>query len=360
MTVLHYAAFHGQLAIVKEISNDLCEKNPAINNTNLTPLHEASKGGHLKIVRYFQEVLPDMSIPDSNGMNALHYAAKEGHNLVVKFLIETIPTDLQTKDGKTAKDLASCFGHESIAIYLQNLDRLMNETREESAIRRLENIHGKTYEMMILKIKNETEKELPTAIMTTVHLLSQSGWPSDINPCSDYNKEVCEKPTFHDNDMVHSCAICKLMLGASYFHPAKSCELLKKLDSGIISDETALPDIAVQRLSLWYDEKNDAWTKWSKLFGFYRVEKFLVKDKPTYTSEHEGGAYAVWYDENRNWAVGPSYLRGKKVWHCHFYAGGKVHSGGNDVCPTDTDYIWKYSANGKWTPAKRGFKIIKA
>ena len=25
------------------------------------------------------------------------------------------------------------------------------------------------------------------------------------------------------------------MLGASYFHPAKSCEILKKLDSGMIT-----------------------------------------------------------------------------------------------------------------------------
>ena len=45
----------------------------------------------------------------------------------------------------------------------------------------------------------------------------------------------CDKTTFHDEDAVHMCAICKEMFGASFFHPAKSCEILKKLDSGMIT-----------------------------------------------------------------------------------------------------------------------------
>ena len=45
----------------------------------------------------------------------------------------------------------------------------------------------------------------------------------------------CDKTTFHDEDVVHMCAICKEMFGASFFHPAKSCEILKKLDSGTIT-----------------------------------------------------------------------------------------------------------------------------
>ena len=44
----------------------------------------------------------------------------------------------------------------------------------------------------------------------------------------------CDKTTFHDEDVVHMCAICKEMFGASFFHPAKSCEVLQKLDSGMI------------------------------------------------------------------------------------------------------------------------------
>ena len=97
------------------------------------------------------------------------------------------------------------------------------------------------------------------------------------------------------------------------------------------------------------------------MFGFYMVEKSLVKGKPSYTSEHEEGAYAVWYDENRNWCLGPSFMAGKKEWHCSFYASGKVHSGADDFCPTDTDYVWQYSdRNGDWKPTNHSFKIISA
>ena len=128
--------------------------------------------------------------------------------------------------------------------------------------------------------------------------------------------------------------------------------------NALISDELACP---VKRLHVWYVEKNDAWTLHNKMFGFYRVEKSLVKGKPSYTSEHEEGAYAVWYDENRKWCLGPSSMRGKKEWHCSFYAGGKVHSGDDDFCPTDTDYVWQYSdRNGDWKPTNHGFKIISA
>ena len=128
--------------------------------------------------------------------------------------------------------------------------------------------------------------------------------------------------------------------------------------NALISDELAC---AVKRLHVWYVEKNDAWTLHNKMFGFYRVEKSLIKGKPSYTSEHEEGAYAVWYDENRNWCLGPSSMRGKKEWHCSFFAGGKVHSGDDDFCPTDTDYVWQYSdRNGDWKPTNHGFKIISA
>ena len=69
-----------------------------------------------------------------------------------------------------------------------------------------------------------------------------------------------------------------------------------------------------------------------------RKTTYLVKGKPSYTSEHEDGAYAVWFDDfddNRNyWCIGPSSSRGKKEWKCCFYAPGK----GDDIYPTDTGY----------------------
>ena len=126
----------------------------------------------------------------------------------------------------------------------------------------------------------------------------------------------------------------------------------------IISDDLASP---IKRLHISYVEKNDAWTQGKKMMGFYRVEKFLVNGKPSYTSEHKEGLYAVWYDENKNWCVGLSSMRGTKEWQPSFFAYGKVHSGGDDFCPTDTDYFWNYmDRNGVWKPTNQGFKIVSA
>ena len=197
-------------------------------------MHLASKSGHLEILQYFHKILSDISVTDSNGMNALHHAAKEGHLLLVDFLIDMIPIGTKDKYGKTAKDLATSNGHAAVVTYLQDLDRLSDETREQGAKRRLEKLNGKKYEMMISKIKDEIEKELQTTVKNTYEsLFSESEWPTNIKPCLDFNRGLCEKT--HDEDTIHGCGICKLMFGAFFFHPAKSCEILRKLDSGTIT-----------------------------------------------------------------------------------------------------------------------------
>ena len=91
---------------------------------------------------------------------------------------------------------------------------------------------GKKYEMMISKIKDEIEKELTTTVKNICQsLFKESEWPTNIKPCPDFNKGFCEKTIFHDEDTIHTCGICKLIFGGSFFHPAKSCEILRKLDS---------------------------------------------------------------------------------------------------------------------------------
>ena len=246
-SVLHSAASHGQLAIVEEICMDLDEKNPM--GDLMTPLHQASKDGHLETIQFFHKILSDISVADSNRMNSLHHAAKEGHILLVDFLIDFIPIGTKDKNCKTAKDLAAFNDHEDVVTYLQDLDRLSDETREQGATRRLEKLDGRKYEMMISKIKDEIEKELPTTVKNTCQsLFSGSEWPSNIIPCLDFNKGSCEKTILHDEDFIHSCGICKLMFGTPFFHPAKSCEILRKLDSGKITaklDKTQLDSVDV-------------------------------------------------------------------------------------------------------------------
>ena len=38
---------------------------------------------------------------------------------------------------------------------------------------------------------------------------------------------------------VHMCVLCETLFGAGYFHPAKACELLKKLDTQSDEEESS-------------------------------------------------------------------------------------------------------------------------
>ena len=58
--------------------------------------------------------------------------------------------------------------------------------------------------------------------------------------------------------------------------------------NALLSDDLASD---VKRLSISYDKQNAAWTKYSDMFGFYIKEKSFDNGKPSYISEHKGGAY---------------------------------------------------------------------
>lgn len=134
----------------------------------------------------------------------------------------------------------------------------------------------------------------------------------------------------------------------------------------LLSDDLASD---VQRLSVSYDKQNAAWIEYKDIFGFYSKEKSFVNGKPSYISEE--GPYAIWYDEENKWCVGPQldYISDIFPGHmvnlprrCFIFAFGRVRSGGNDVDPTDSGYVWGFnsSSTGRWEPANGGFKIISA
>ena len=138
--------------------------------------------------------------------------------------------------------------------------------------------------------------------------------------------------------------------------------------NALLSDDLASD---VKRLSVSYDKQNAAWTKYKDYSGFYSKEKSFVNGKPSYISEE--GPYAIWYDEENKWCVGHdtdlylSYIfPGRMVSAprlCVIFAFGRVRSGGNDVDPTDSGYVWGFNssiATGRWEPANGDFKIIPA
>ena len=83
-----------------------------------------------------------------------------------------------------------------------------------------------------------------------------NGLYSKVKPCADYNNGNCNKKFIHDNDMIHMCIICELMFGAGFFHPANACELLGRLDSGLLE----VPNVSLE-------EKSSPWIK-------FKLDKF--------------------------------------------------------------------------------------
>ena len=92
------------------------------------------------------------------------------------------------------------------------------------------------YDSTILQIKKEVESKLSPMLQDWMISISGSGCSVGIKACSDYNKGTCEiQSLLHSDEIMHICAICKSLFNIGSFHPAKSCDLLKKLDSGLVS-----------------------------------------------------------------------------------------------------------------------------
>ena len=153
----------------------------------------------------------------------------------MEVLTQIIPIEIKAESGETPYDLSKLTNHQSVAVYLKHLGRLPHETRQEGVNRRLEANHGNSYDSTILRIKTEVESELPSNFKDTFSSFSGSGWPSDIEACPDYNRGLCEINTsFHSDGNIHICAICKSLFNIGSFHTAISCDLFKRLDSGLV------------------------------------------------------------------------------------------------------------------------------
>jgi len=80
-----------------------------------TPLHLAAAGGHLNILKFYQEILSNMSNVSSKGWTALHFAASTGQIESVKYLLNHISMNIKTPTGITAYDIAKINNHQSTA-----------------------------------------------------------------------------------------------------------------------------------------------------------------------------------------------------------------------------------------------------
>jgi ankyrin repeat protein len=85
---IHDAASSGDLGKVKA----LLSTDPKLVNTKdsvgRTPLHRASRGVHLEVIKYLVQKGADINVLDKNGIAAMHSLAARGHGEAIAFLIQ--------------------------------------------------------------------------------------------------------------------------------------------------------------------------------------------------------------------------------------------------------------------------------
>jgi len=89
-----------------------------------TPAHDAAWNGHLEVVRYLHEVVPDtLSSKAEGNTTPAHYAARAGHLEVVCFLQDNVQGALSARDkgNHTPAHLAAGGGHLEVMQYLHKV-----------------------------------------------------------------------------------------------------------------------------------------------------------------------------------------------------------------------------------------------
>ncbi len=116
-TSLHYAACWGLFSVAEfliiEHSQDVCSRD---STDNATPLHLASRNGHVKAACKLIERGADVVAQNNYGQTPLHFASQRGQVDVARMLIERgADVAIQNRDGQTPVHLASHRGQIDVA-----------------------------------------------------------------------------------------------------------------------------------------------------------------------------------------------------------------------------------------------------
>ena len=98
------------------------DKNPA-DKGGFTPLHLASRKGHLTICNIILENVADMNPPDIRRQTPLHEAAARGHLSIFQLLFN-LASDKEPRNeaGKTPLDLAKRYRRKEVIQWIQEMN----------------------------------------------------------------------------------------------------------------------------------------------------------------------------------------------------------------------------------------------
>ncbi|XP_065079483.1 palmitoyltransferase Hip14 isoform X2 [Ochlerotatus camptorhynchus] len=103
VTLLHWAAINNRRDIIKYFLDKGAIVDAIGGELNATPLHWATRQGHLGAVVLLLAAGADPSLRDAEGCSCIHLAAQFGHTaLVAYFIARGVNPDLQDRGGMTA------------------------------------------------------------------------------------------------------------------------------------------------------------------------------------------------------------------------------------------------------------------
>lgn len=106
LTVLHVAAYWGDLGLVKELIGKGADVNAKFE-FGWTLLYSAASSGNLDLVKYLVENGADVNAKSESGYTVLHSAAFSGNLDLVKYLVEKgADVNAKNKSGWTPADMA--------------------------------------------------------------------------------------------------------------------------------------------------------------------------------------------------------------------------------------------------------------
>lgn len=108
VTLLHWASINNRKEIIKLFLERGASVDSIGGELHATPLHWATRQGHLNAVVLLMAAGADPSLRDAEGCSCIHLAAQFGHTaLVAYFIARGVNPDLQDRGGMTALMWAS-------------------------------------------------------------------------------------------------------------------------------------------------------------------------------------------------------------------------------------------------------------